>query len=96
MTNFEHAVRIPMIISAPGIQAGKRSPALVMEMDLFPTVVSLAGLDAVPACPITAAASRKVDLCTDGTDLSPLLSAPTMPWLQVRLSLMVAIARCFS
>ena len=94
MTNFEHAVRIPMMSSAPGIQAGKRSPALVMEMDLFPTIVSLAELPAVPACPINAAASRKIALCTDGADLSPLLSAPTMPWKQV--SLTVAIGRCFS
>ena len=33
MTNFEHSLRIPMMIAAPGIRGGVRSPALTKEME---------------------------------------------------------------
>jgi arylsulfatase A-like enzyme len=66
-----------MMVSAPGITPG-RSSATVMEMDLLPTIVSLAGVGvAVPACPVQVMASRAIDLCTDGHDLIPLLRDPT-------------------
>ena len=83
MTNFEHSLRIPMMIAAPGIRGGVRSTALTMEMDIFPTIAQLAGLAPVPACPAAVAASRKVDLCTEGSSLVPLLAEPaTGSWTQ--------------
>ena len=39
MTNFEHATRIPLVISTPGGRTGEREPALVEAIDLFPTLV---------------------------------------------------------
>ncbi len=44
-TNFEIDTRVPMIISVPGMQAkGKKSPALVEFVDIYPTLSELAGL----------------------------------------------------
>lgn len=50
-TNYEEATRIPLIIVAPGVaRPGSFSTALVETVDLFPTLLELAGLspDAVP------------------------------------------------
>merc|ERR1711871_1941821 len=45
MTNFELGVRVPLIIRAPWAQrAGAKTPALAEAVDLFPTLVELAGL----------------------------------------------------
>ena len=65
-----------MMIAAPGLAPG-RSSATVMEMDLMPTLASLAGLGvAVPQCPVAVKASRAMDLCTESHDLGPLLREP--------------------
>lgn len=46
-SNYEEAVRIPIIVSAPGASArGVASQALVETVDLYPTLVELAGLPA--------------------------------------------------
>lgn len=47
-TNFEQATRIPLIVSAPGVKpAGARAAnALVETVDIYPTLVELAGLPA--------------------------------------------------
>ena len=45
---YEHSVRVPLIISGPGLPKGKRSGALVYLLDLAPTIFDLAGI-AVPA-----------------------------------------------
>lgn len=49
-TNWEVDARVPLIIRAPWIQpeGGQSTLALVELVDLFPTVVDLAGLPAVP------------------------------------------------
>ena len=41
---FEEVMRVPLIIDAPGLEAGRVS-AVVPESDLAPTLLSLAGLD---------------------------------------------------
>lgn len=48
-TNFELAARVPLIVRVPGQSesAGKKTSALVELVDMFPTLVELAGL---PAC----------------------------------------------
>lgn len=44
---FENSLRSPLILAAPGrISAGSRSDALVELVDIYPTLVALAGLDA--------------------------------------------------
>jgi len=46
MTNYEIDTRVPLIISAPGLQtAGKRSGELAELLDLYPTLCELAGID---------------------------------------------------
>jgi iduronate 2-sulfatase len=52
-SNYEEAVRIPIIVSAPGANArGVASRALVETVDIFPTLTELAGLP-VPKLPQT-------------------------------------------
>ncbi len=47
MTNYEIDSRVPLIISAPGLQqtAGQQSDELAELLDLFPTLCELAGID---------------------------------------------------
>lgn len=45
-TNYEHAARIPLLVAAPGMKAGVKSPALVETVDIYPTLAELAGLPA--------------------------------------------------
>lgn len=40
---YEHSVRIPMILSGPGLPAGRRVAALAYLADLFPTLCDLTG-----------------------------------------------------
>jgi len=77
MTNFEHATRIPFMVSVPGVAPGRAS-ALVMALDIFPTVVAeaLGQESGLRPCPTSAAASRKTALCTEGRSLSQLLRNP--------------------
>lgn len=41
---YEHSVRVPLVISGPGVPAGKRKDALCYLLDLFPTLGELANL----------------------------------------------------
>ena len=43
-TNFEQATHIPLIIAAPGMQHGVSSGQLAETVDIYPTLVELAGL----------------------------------------------------
>jgi iduronate 2-sulfatase len=49
-TNYEQAVRIPLLMIAPGVvRPGSHSKALVETVDLYPTLCELAGLTAPAA-----------------------------------------------
>lgn len=41
---YEHSVRVPLILSGPGIPAGVRRDAMVYLLDIFPTLCDLADL----------------------------------------------------
>jgi arylsulfatase A-like enzyme len=41
---YEHSVRVPLIISGPGIPSGKRRDAFCYLLDLFPTLCELTGV----------------------------------------------------
>lgn len=59
---FENSTRTPLILAAPGrIEANQRSEALVELTDIYPTVVSLAGIG-------------KPDTPIEGRDLLPVLN----------------------
>jgi len=65
-SNFEESARAPLIIVAPGKQRNAASARVVEFLDLYPTVVELAGL-AVPKG-------------LQGVSLVPLLEDPKHPW----------------
>ncbi|MBL8229666.1 MAG: sulfatase-like hydrolase/transferase [Bryobacterales bacterium] len=47
---WEETVRVPLLLSGPGVPAGKRSRNLVSLEDLMPTFCGLAGLQAPATC----------------------------------------------
>lgn len=50
ITMHEESVRVPMFVHAPGrVRGGARCPELVSSLDLYPTLMELAGVDA-PRC----------------------------------------------
>ena len=60
---YEGALRVPLIVAGPTVQAGAVSEALVSLVDLYPTILSLAGV--APADDL------------DGVSITPLLSGET-------------------
>jgi uncharacterized sulfatase len=70
---FEHSTRAPVIVAGPGVAArGRSSPRIVEFLDLYPTLVDLAGLPAQPGL--------------HGRSLRPLLKDPAAPWDHAALS----------
>jgi arylsulfatase A-like enzyme len=45
---YEHSVRVPLVLSGPGVPKGKRSAALCYLFDLYPTLCDLTGLTPPP------------------------------------------------
>ena len=43
--SFEELVRVPFIISGPGIAAGKKTESLASMVDVFPTLTEICGID---------------------------------------------------
>lgn len=68
-SNFEHGVRVPLIIRAPWIpqSVGARSSVLAELVDIFPTMAELAGI------PLPDAEKEPLD----GVSLASVLRAPT-------------------
>jgi uncharacterized sulfatase len=63
---FEESARVPLIISAPGKARGRASSRIVELLDLYPTLVDLAGF-AIPGN-------------LHGASLTPLLNNPNAEW----------------
>ncbi len=74
-TNFEIATQVPLIIRAPGYDTGRTTDGLVELVDLFPTIVELAGLDQIDLCQEDTA--QTTTLCREGSSLVPLLKDST-------------------
>jgi uncharacterized sulfatase len=72
-TMFEHATRAPMLMAGPGVTArGRSSPRIVEFLDLYPTLVAMAGVTAPPGL--------------HGRSLVPLLKDPSSRWDHAALS----------
>lgn len=65
-SNYEQANRIPLLISAPAFKGNKRTESLAETVDIYPTLVELAGLP-------RADLPQKLE----GTSLVPVLKKPS-------------------
>ena len=65
-TNYEHATRVPLIISAPGKRAGERTSAITEFVDIYPTLCELAGLE----LPSQLQGESLVSLLSEGSEAS--------------------------
>ena len=45
-SNFEHSIRVPFIISGPGIPRGETRDAYIYLLDIYPTLCDLLGIEA--------------------------------------------------
>ena len=71
---FEMGTRVPLIISAPGMNGNGQSCTRIVEsLDLYPTLVELAGLPT----------QKEIE----GTSLAPLLKNPSTDWTQPAFSI---------
>ena len=61
------STRSPLIVSAPGFKSGQACERLVEFVDIYPTLVELAGL-------------KTVNKGLEGTSFKPLLSKPRTAW----------------
>ncbi len=68
-TAYESGVRVSMAIRGPGIKADSQSDEWIHNVDLFPTILKLAGLDVPKMVPNRAGDSVEVD----GVSLTPIL-----------------------
>ena len=76
--------RIPLIIRDPSATPG-RTAALVESVDIFPTLVQLAGLSPLEMCSPGPTDKQPV-LCTEGLSAAPLFANPKKPWKKAAFS----------
>ncbi len=66
---YEESIRVPLVVYDPRLPAGLRGrsrPEMALNIDLAPTMLSMAGVE-IPAA-------------MQGADLSPLIHGRTVPW----------------
>ncbi|XP_054085479.1 iduronate 2-sulfatase [Zeugodacus cucurbitae] len=73
-SNFEVALRVPLIIRSPEFPTptSQHIHAIVELIDIFPTLVDLAHLPALPICNSSAPSNENL-ICGEGKSLYPLL-----------------------
>ncbi len=72
-TNFENATQAPMILSVPGLSRhNSETDALVEYVDIYPSLVDLAGLS--------------LPTHLEGTSVRPVLKNPSLPWKKAAFS----------
>jgi len=69
---YDETLRVPLLIAGPGIPAGRRVEHLTSHVDLLPTLLGLAGLDAAALTHQLAATHSEAQPLV-GRDLSTLL-----------------------
>ncbi|MFB6173019.1 MAG: sulfatase-like hydrolase/transferase [Halobacteriales archaeon] len=60
---YDHSLRVPLLLSGPGVPAGERRDVLSVHYDLYPTLCELAGL----AAPVDLDGESLVPAIEDGT-----------------------------
>ena len=50
---YEHTIRVPFIISGPGIKAGEKINEMIYMQSIYPTICDLAGIDIPPTVDYT-------------------------------------------
>jgi len=71
-TNFDLATHAPVMFRVPGLtENGITTKQMSSTIDIFPTLAKLALNHDLPKCPKN---STNVQVCTEGEDLSPLIS----------------------
>ena len=77
-TNFENAVRVPLMIRVPGMtDKGIRTNALVELVDVFPSLAELTGITVPPICPEE---NHGLLTCVEGASIVPLIKNPNQDW----------------
>ena len=66
VTLWERSTHVPLVIAGPGLPEGQACDQVVSLLDIYPTLVDLAGLPANPM--------------NEGRSLRPLLDAPMAAW----------------
>lgn len=74
-SNYEIAVRVPLMISAPGMARSDKTDALVELVDVYPTACEFAGLT-VPGH-------------VEGLSMLPLLKNPGRPWKKAAFNIWI-------
>jgi uncharacterized sulfatase len=69
---YEHVARSPLVIAAPGKARGQWTHRVVEYLDIYPTLVDLAGFDVPASLP--------------GRSMKALLADPRAPWTDVAYS----------
>ena len=72
---WEEATRVPLVFAGRGVPKGRTSRRTVSLLDLYPTLVELAGLKPPPQA-------------IEGRSLAPLLDDPDRPWPHAALTTM--------
>ena len=75
--NFEITNRVPLLVAVPGMKESRHTDRLVELVDLYPTLVEVAGLPVLPDCPEP---SNDVEACTEGRSLAGLLEGQQEGW----------------
>ncbi len=81
---YDTATHCPMFLKVPGLTDGGvviRQPTEFV--DLFPTLVDVAGLPSIPQCPEK---SSRIPLCHEGMSMVPLISDPSAKWKKAAFS----------
>lgn len=74
LTPYEVATHMPLMIKAPGMQAGKQVEHIVQNTDIYPTMLELAGI------------AKPQGLVLHGNSLVPILKDPSVNWNNIAYS----------
>jgi iduronate 2-sulfatase len=65
-SNYEEAIRVPLLVAAPDITKGEKTDALAELVDIYPTLCELAGVE--------------IPKHVEGVSMVPLLKNPSREW----------------